>query len=90
MSIVKEMEPTAEDTAIEVRRFDDASIQRALDAALERVPAGQRAAIADVRFKDGDVRCVVVAKLDDHWSVAVVGERVNRELSGGAAVRFAW
>lgn len=90
--IVKSLEPaeTPDDVSVEVRRFDDASIQAALDSALNRVPAGQRAAVADVRFKGGDVRAVVMARLDRHWSVAVVGERVDRELSGGAAVRFAW
>jgi len=58
-----------------VRSFSDASIQRSIDDALGRIPKGKRGAFLKGRVDSkGTVAAVAVAKLNDHWSIGVIGE----------------
>ena len=75
--------------SVEVRRFMSERIDKAVSDALRR--AKKKSVSLDVEFEEGDIRGVVAAKLDDQWSVALVGERKKTgQLTGGARVVFEW
>ncbi len=76
----------------EVRVFTDPAIQQAVDGALRAVEPGQRGVILEVDMPQwGEVKGVVAARLNDHWSVGLIGEYTGtRGVSGGARVAFQW
>ncbi len=71
-----------------IRRFSDAKLSAAIDAALLEVPEGKTGAV--IAFADLDkARLAVVGKIGEAWSVVGVLEREWKgELRAEAAVRF--
>lgn len=73
-----------------IRRFSDAKIGAAVDAALATIPKDKTGAVLAVADKD-QVRLVAAARLGANWSVVGVLEKQWKgDLRAEAAVRFAW
>lgn len=73
-----------------IRRFSDAKIGAAVDAALATIPRDKTGAVLAVADKD-QVRLVAAARLGANWSVVGVLEKQWKgDLRAEAAVRFAW
>lgn len=75
-----------------IRRFDDAAIQEAIDAALANVPAGKRGAVVAYVDHRGDARLAAAARIGEHWSVVGVlsHQPSNGKVDGAAAIRMVW
>jgi len=57
-----------------VRMFKDDAIQRAIGDALGRLPQSTRGVFLKGRVDQDGVAAVAVARLNEHWSVGVIGE----------------
>lgn len=76
----------------EVRVFTDPAVQQAVDDALKSVPTDKRGVILEVDMPQmGEVKGVLAAKLNQHWSIGLVGDYSGaRGVSGGVRVAFQW
>lgn len=76
----------------EIRMFTNPAISEAVNRALATVDPGKRGVILEVDIPEaGGVKGVLAARLDEHWSIGLVGEyHGNRKISGGARVAFEW
>lgn len=89
------MDPRLRSTMVnglEVRRFMDADIDRAVADALDKLSPEVRAVSVDVDFgKDDGIRGVISFKDPSGWSVGLIGElKPNRDWSGGLRIRKEW
>ena len=74
-----------------IRRFSNIDIQKNVDAVLATIPDEKKGAILDVDMGPGGVRAVVAARLDDHWSIGLVGSYAHANNWGlGTRVKFVW
>jgi hypothetical protein len=74
----------------EIRRFADAGIQDAVNRAVAGIPEGRKGAVIFDGGRDG-IRATAVAKLGDHWSIAMTERRAwDGKFSGEAAAVFSW
>ncbi len=76
----------------EVRVFADPAIQQAVESVLSAVPDEKNGVILEVDMPQiGEVKGVLAAKLNKHWSVGLVGDYSGRRgVSGGVRVAFQW
>ena len=76
----------------EIRVFTNPAIQAAINHALSGVSSDKRGVVLEVDVPEaGGVKAVLAARLDDHWSIGLVGEYSGeRKVSGGARVAFQW
>ncbi len=54
------------------RKFTDAAISKAMDAALDRIAPGKHGVIFRGSVDDETIGFVLAAKIDDRWSVGLV------------------
>lgn len=77
-----------------IRRFNDETIQKHVDAALAAVPEGKKGVILDVDLGPTfGARAVLAARLDKGWSIGMVGSYRDRRTwaAGVRAVKvFDW
>ena len=74
-----------------IRRFSSDSVQANIDKVLATVPEDKSGAILDVDLGPDGVRAVVAARLDDKWSIGLVGSYSGKRAWGvGTRVRFVW
>lgn len=73
----------------EVRYFGDESIQKAIDAAVSKAKKNSVVLKADVKGT-GEVSAVLVARPNEHWTIAGVFEYdfTDKTYSGGAEIAF--
>jgi len=91
--IRSELRPGVGGSLQEVRLFTDPAVQHAIDSALSSVDSGKRGVILEVNMPEtGGVKGVVAARLNEHWSIGLVGEYggKSKAKSGGARVAFEW
>lgn len=91
--IRSELRPVVGGSLQEVRLFTDPSVQQAIDSALTAVTSGKKGVILEVNMPEaGGVKGVVAARLNEHWSIGLVGEYngKSKAKSGGARVAFEW
>lgn len=76
----------------EVRMFSNPAIKSAVEGALATVDPGKRGVILEVDIPEtGGVKAVLAARLNEHWSIGLVGAyHGSRKVSGGARVAFEW
>jgi hypothetical protein len=76
----------------DVRVFTNPAIQAAINYALADVPADKRGVVLEVNVPEtGGVTGVVAARLDNHWSIGLVGAYSGEhKVSAGARVAFQW
>jgi len=73
-----------------IKTFADSNIQAAVTKALSGLEAGKTGAVIAIADNEG-ASLVTMARLNDKWSVVMVGNRKwNGTLSGEAAVTFSW
>lgn len=92
VQIDRETRLNEDGTSQEVRVFTNPVLQSAIDSALTSVDPDKKGVILEVDMPEmGEVRGVVAARLNNHWSVGLVGEYTGRRgVSGGARVAFQW
>lgn len=74
-----------------VRVFSDFGIRSAIDKAVAGLPSGKTGAIAAFVDTDKTVKLTAVARLGDHWSIALDAQKpYHKKIEGQAAVVFAW
>ena len=73
-----------------IRRFGVDSIQRQVDNVLSALPEESHGAILDVDLGPDGVRAVLAAKLDDRWSIGLIGEKSRRDWGVGTRVVYTW
>lgn len=91
--IRSELRPGVGGSLQEVRLFSDPAVQQAIDSALNTVTPGKRGVILEVNIPEaGGVKGVVAARLNEHWSIGLVGDYngKTKTKSGGARVAFEW
>lgn len=70
--------------------FSNAALQKAVDAALDKIPDGQKSAIIAHADLDG-AKLTAMVKLDDHWSIqAAVIKPWKGPLEAEAEVIASW
>ena len=77
----------------EVRLFTDPAIQQSVDNALSSVDPGKKGVILEVNMpEEGGVKGVLAARLNEHWSIGLVGDYNGKvkTKSGGVRVAFEW
>jgi len=89
---VPELEPAVPELvpARELRRFDSAAVNAAIEKALAEVPAGKTGAV--IAYADtGQAGLAVAARLGDEWSfVGRLDRAWTGQLEAEAQVRFMW
>lgn len=72
--------------------FDQASLQRYVEACFVNVPAAHHTALVGYYTLDGKWRVSVAYRLGDHWQCgATMGrDAATRNISGGVVVRGSW
>jgi hypothetical protein len=92
-AIRSELRPGLDGSLQEVRLFTNPAVQQAIDTALNSVTPGKKGVILEVNMPEtGGVKGVVAARLNDHWSIGLVGayDGKSKTKSGGARVAFEW
>jgi hypothetical protein len=90
MEIVKGLVATKAGDFLEVGKFSDASLQRAIDAVTAALPAGSSGAVIRIGPHENGVN-VAAALKGEHWSVeAAWGYRQGGPDDWGAQLVVAW
>jgi hypothetical protein len=90
--ITKEVRLNTDGSTQPVRFFTDPNVQAAINSALSGIDPGKHGVILEVDMPQlGEVKGVLAARLNDHWSIGLVGSYTGtRGISGGARVAFQW
>lgn len=74
-----------------IRKFSDFGIQSAVDSAVAKLPPGKNGVIMAYVDTDKTVKLATVAKLGEHWSIALDAKKpYHKKIEGQAAAVFSW
>ena len=77
-----------------VRRFTDASIQKAIDGALSGIEPGAKALVFEANLEGDGVRGVLAVQYPNGWSIGLIGEIDPKmgwsSAKGGISVKKVW